>query len=54
MTALYISMAASGNDEVVRRPRASDAMGAALRGAFGAETSLPKDIVRLLQRLDRP
>ena len=52
MTALYISSAVGGNDQVVRRPRPTDAIGAALRGVFGEGDSLPSDMARLLQRLD--
>lgn len=53
MTALYISTAPSGNDQVVRRPRPTDAIGAALRGVFGEGGTLPADMARLLQRLER-
>ncbi|WP_425228307.1 hypothetical protein [Sphingomonas sp.] len=38
--------------EVVPRPRAADAVGAALRGAFDL-SPLPDEMQRLLQRLDR-
>jgi len=40
------------NDYVVRGPRQTDAMGYVLRGAF-VETTLPDDLMMLLQRLDR-
>ena len=53
MTALYLSIAAEGNDQIVGRPRATDAIGAALRGAYGAALVLPNDIATLLQRLER-
>lgn len=53
MSALYISPAANGNEQVVRRPRATDAIGSALRGVFGADSGLPADMARLLQRLER-
>ena len=39
-------------EQVVRRPLPTDAIGAALRGAFGCR-SLPEDMTRLLCRLDR-
>lgn len=54
MSALYLSMTANGNDGVVRRPRATDAIGAALRGAFGDGTALPADLAQLLRRIDHP
>ena len=54
MSALYLSMTASGNDQVVRCPRPADAIGTALRGTYGHAPGLPADIARLLQRLDRP
>lgn len=53
MTALYLSIAADGNDQVICRPRPADAMGAALRGVFGDGATLPDDMLRLLRRLDR-
>lgn len=43
---------ASDAVEVVRRPRPADALGAALRGAFGTPP-LSDDIARLLRRLDK-
>ena len=52
MPALYLS-AEREADQVVRRPRPADAIGAALRGAFACP-SLPDDMVRLLRRIDRP
>lgn len=53
MASLYISNAQAGNEQVVARPRAADALGAALRGAFGAHRNLPSDLAQLMQRLDR-
>jgi hypothetical protein len=43
---------ASQGDYIVRRPRATDALGHALRGVFG-DTQLPDDLRVLLHRLDR-
>lgn len=51
MAALYLSIG-TDTGQVVRRPRPSDAIGAALRGVFDCP-ALPDDISRLLQRLDR-
>lgn len=51
MSALYLSIGREG-EQVVRRPRPSDALGAALRGAFSCP-ALPADMVRLVRRLDR-
>lgn len=53
MSALYISPTGTGNGQVVHRPRPADPIGAALRGAFGDGATLPPDILRLLQNLDR-
>ena len=53
MASLYISAAPGGNDQIVRRPRPTDAIGAALRGVFGEGAALPPDMMRLLQKLDR-
>lgn len=52
MPNLYMSMAVDGNDQVVRRPLPSDAIGAALRGAFCARR-LPSDMARLIERLNQ-
>jgi hypothetical protein len=38
---------------VVRRPRVTDAIGGALLRSFDAASSLPEDMLRLLERLDR-
>jgi hypothetical protein len=38
-------------DYVVRRPRSTDALGHALRGAF-VNSATPDDMARLLQRID--
>lgn len=43
---------AKRGDYVVRRPKATDALGHALRGVFG-DTPLPDDFVVLLRRLER-
>jgi hypothetical protein len=51
MSALYLSMARDA-EQVVRRPRPADAIGAALRGVFDCP-ALPEDMTRLLRRLDR-
>jgi hypothetical protein len=51
MNALHLSMADDA-EQVVRRPRPADAVGAALRGVFACP-ALPDDMVRLLRRLDR-
>lgn len=53
MASLYISNAHGGNEQVVVRPRPADALGAALRGAFGSHRHLPTDLAQLVQRLDR-
>ena len=41
---------ASG-EQLIRRPRATDAVGRALRGVF-ATPCLPADMMRLIERLD--
>lgn len=51
MASLHLSIGRDA-DQVVRRPRPADALGAALRGAFDSRT-LPEDMVRLLRRLDK-
>ena len=38
---------------VVRRPRATDALGDSLRHAFGDPMRLPEDIARVLAKLER-
>jgi hypothetical protein len=38
-------------DQIVRRPRATDTVGRALRGVF-VTSALPQDLTRLLQELD--
>jgi hypothetical protein len=40
-------------DQIVRRPRTTDAVGRALRGVF-TTPPLPSDMARLLNELDRP
>ena len=42
---------AAGGDQMVRRPRATDAVGRALRGVFATQ-SLPAEMMHLLARLD--
>ena len=45
--------AARRNDErIVARPRASDAVGKALRNAFDPQNAVPADMMHLLHRLD--
>ncbi|HEU4961724.1 MAG TPA: hypothetical protein VFT56_15125 [Sphingomonas sp.] len=44
--------ARDGHGIAVERPRASDAIGAALRNAFDRDSGLPADMMRLLQCLD--
>ena len=39
--------------EIVREPRATDAIGMMMRDAYGNLVSLPDDMRRLLHRLDR-
>ena len=41
-----------GRGVAVERPRASDAIGTALRNAFDREAGLPSDMMRLLRCLD--
>lgn len=38
---------------VIDRPRASDAIGDALRGAFDRDNGLPADMMRLLKKIDK-
>ncbi|WP_162233425.1 hypothetical protein [Sphingomonas sp. Leaf38] len=38
--------------QVVRRPRVTDAVGHALRNAFSEQNSVPDDMAQLLSRLD--
>lgn len=40
-------------EQVVARPRCTDAVGAALREGFGAGIALPDDMLILLGRIDR-
>ena len=40
-------------EQVVRRPRRTDAIGAALREAFAIGAGLPDDMGALLRKLDR-
>ena len=53
MTAMPISGAKTRRSFVVERPRASDAIGGALRDAFAGECGLPTDMQLLLQKIDR-
>lgn len=52
MSVLYLSPTASGNDQIVRGPCRTDAIGAALRGIYESTVGLPPDMVGLIQRLD--
>lgn len=38
---------------LVRRPRATDVIGQALRGTFSEARGLPEDMARMLRQLDR-
>jgi len=38
--------------QIVRRPRVTDIIGHALRGAFDESLGLPDDMVRMLRQLD--
>lgn len=40
-----------GGEQIVRRPRPADAIGAALRDAYGGTVATPEDMLRLLRRL---
>jgi len=53
MTAMPFSGAKTRRSFVVERPRASDAIGGALRDAFAGECGLPTDMQLLLQKIDR-
>jgi hypothetical protein len=55
MTAMPISSASGGGRRsvAIERPRASDAIGAALRNAFDRDARLPADMARLLKCLDK-
>jgi hypothetical protein len=41
-----------GGQQVVRRPRATDVIGHALRGAFDESHGMPDDMARMLRELD--
>lgn len=41
-----------GGQQVVRRPRATDVIGHALRGAFDEANGMPEDMARMLRELD--
>jgi len=41
-----------GGEQIVRRPRPADAIGAALRDAYGGTVATPEDMLRLLRRLN--
>ena len=51
MSAMSLSISRD-SEQVVRRPRPADAIGAALRGVFDCP-ALPEDMARLVRRLDR-
>jgi hypothetical protein len=56
MTWTSFSAGDRGDDQggyVVRRPRATDALGKALRSTYAQATSLPDDMHRMVERLDR-
>jgi hypothetical protein len=55
MTAMHISGPKTNavRGVVVDRPRASDAIGDALRGAFDRDNGLPADMMRLLRKIDK-
>ena len=40
-------------EQIVRRPRRTDAIGASLREAFAAGAGIPEDMAALLSKLDR-
>ena len=48
-----ILMIDDGDGQIVRARRTTDAIGMAMRDAYGNLGSLPDDMRRLLQRLDR-
>lgn len=53
MTYAFLSISREEDGrQVVRAPRKTDALGYALRGAFGDSVSMPADMARLLERLD--
>jgi hypothetical protein len=43
----------TGGEQIVRRPRRTDTIGAILRDAFGGVRPLPGDIARLIAALER-
>jgi hypothetical protein len=51
MSTLHLS-ADTADEQVVRAPRPADAIGAALRGAFGVR-ALPGELARLVRELHR-
>ncbi len=53
MSVFYNPRAIPGNEQVVRRPRPADAIGAALRDVFGGPAALPAEMVAVLERLGR-
>ena len=52
MTALYPPTSEPDNLQVVRGPRRTDAIGAALRGVFGGPEAVPVDLAQLLRRVE--
>lgn len=40
-------------EQIVRLPRVTDAIGAALRNAYGSPASAPDDMLAMLRRIDR-
>jgi hypothetical protein len=53
MTCASILMIDDSDDQIVRAPRTTDAIGMTMRDVFGNLGSLPDDMRRLLQRLDQ-
>lgn len=45
-------MNSEGGEQIVRRPHTTDALGAALRGAFGGGCPIPDDFLTVLRKLD--
>ncbi len=53
MTYAFLTIRREENgQQVVRRPRATDVIGHALRGAFDDTHSIPDDMMMMLRRLD--
>jgi hypothetical protein len=52
MTSASLCIERQGTEQVVRAPRPTDALGAALRNAFPTGAGLPDDWSTLLSKLD--